>query len=156
MFPGRFPSCTCFFHQLFQQVFLMFHLFPAFSSHFPVWNGHFSRSRVVPVPVSFVPIRHRGAGHRGAQRHGGGCRAGCAAGGGGGDHGAAGDGTHRLHLPQLGTQRLTNQSWLPLVSCSFQSVADSRLVIHLHLVYCHPVDLRQTRHSTSDGSAGSW
>ena len=55
------------------------------------------------MPVSFVPIRHRGAGHRGAQRHGGGRRAGRAAGGGGGDHGAASDGTHRLHLPQLGT-----------------------------------------------------
>lgn len=39
-FQGVFLSCTCFFHQLFQQVFLMFHLFPAFSSHFPVWKGH--------------------------------------------------------------------------------------------------------------------
>ena len=106
-------SSTCF-----QGVFQVVHVFSIncsnkfsscstfsqlFSSHFPVWNGHFSRSRVVPVPVSFVPIRHRGAGHRGAQRHGGGRRAGRAARGGGGDHGAAGDGTHRLHLPQLGT-----------------------------------------------------
>ena len=107
-FQGVFLSCTCFFHQFSINCSNKFSSCSTFSQLFPAISPC-GRAIFFPVPggpgAGVVPIRPRGAGHRGAQRHGGGRRAGRAAGGGGSDHGAAGDGTHRLHLPQLGTGR---------------------------------------------------